>query len=424
MKNPAEQFPLQEPHPKQDQAKQEKGTDINTKDKKHEDSNEQFKGESPNVEIYVTDHNLRYPDAVSVEDEYELYKEMKDHGISSIRFDWDWKDVAPQPGVTDKNFLDRYIGAIKAMEEAGLEPPTLVLSNPPEWAAKLYRNDKEKFFKAYEEYVRSVGETLGQANVKIKAAQIFNEINHSLLSKYVDIKDIPKITGIVRNELSRTQPDLKISTSLIVSNVNDRIAKTVGLPKVSDFIARYKLMLKENFDRVSVDFYPGFWHNPLKGKKAFKQLNPLKKVFEQLAALGMEYEVGETGFPTDILGSTERGQRYFYDSFFRAFRQLLIDLKSRNIALPKRIGLYETQDEENISFGGKTEKLLKMNAIKKLSRKLPNPEYHMGLKDKEGKPKSILQGSLHPKESKTDKEQEMSRLKRIINYINRPVKKN
>ena len=56
------------------------------------ENNEQIK--PLGIEFFVTDHNLR-ANEVSIEKQKELYIEMKKHGISSIRFDWDWKEVSP-----------------------------------------------------------------------------------------------------------------------------------------------------------------------------------------------------------------------------------------------------------------------------------------------------------------------------------------
>jgi len=48
------------------------------------------------------------------------------------------------------------------MHEAGLEAPTIILSNPPKWAVELYKTDKEKFFTAYQDYVEQVKDSLAQ----------------------------------------------------------------------------------------------------------------------------------------------------------------------------------------------------------------------------------------------------------------------
>jgi hypothetical protein len=392
------------------------------------------------VEFFVTDHNLRF-EANAIEQQRQLYAEMQRHGMSSIRFDWDWKEVVPSEGGLNQAVLDKYTAAMEAMKETGLKPPTLVISNPPEWAAKLYRKDKEGFFRVYEGYVGTVAEALAKTGLKVEEAQLFNEINHAFLFKYIDLEDLPRTAGIVRNAMGRVQPDIKLQTSLIVSSFNDAIAEKTKQPTLDEFFAQHGQMLRDNFDRISLDYYPGMWHYPMRKAKqegnafpipvsdnwlkelgnrlnrTFKNMDLLKRTCEQVAGWGKEYEIGELGFPTNKPYSTGKRQRLFYDMFFRAFRQMLLELQSQGVALPKRVGIYETQDEANVSFGGPVGKLLQTKVGRFLSRLTPNPEHDFGMKDAQGKPKEVLQGNLHRPELS-----EMSRLGEIVRYVNRPVR--
>ena len=402
----------------------------------HEAKEDREEREPLGIDFYVTDHNLRYADRSSLERQRSLYAEMKNHGITSVRFDMDWKAMVPEQGTgQSREIMERYANAMKLMQEAGLKPPTIVISNPPEWATKLYQEgDKEGYFNAWQDYLTSVAETMKASGTEVQMVQMFNEINHAQLFRFADTEDLPRMVGMVRETLGTVQPDLKLSTSLIVGNINDKIPEKLRAkdrPPLREFLTKYESILKE-FDSISLDYYPGVWHQPLKeagysAKDTYKQLGALKEVCERISAWGKDYEIGEVGFPT-IAGSSEKRQRYFYDSFFRAFRQLMVDFKKRDISLPGRVGLFETEDEPNTSFGGVAEKILKAGGIRQLTDAV-NPEHHWGLMREGGfEPKSVLKGSRHkPKEEiiglHLNDPAEASWLSKIIKYVNRPVPK-
>jgi len=165
-----------------------------------------------------------------------------------------------------------------------------------------------------------------------------------------------------------------------------------------------------------------------KWKDTYKQIEPLKKVCETISSWGKDYEIGESGFPT-VAGASEKRQRYFYDTFFRAFRQMLVDFHSRGVRLPGRIGLFETEDEPNSSFGGPFEKILGREDVRKVVDAV-NPEHHWGLKKDEDTPKEILRGNRHRRKGgdeeviglHLDDPKEASRLSEIIRYVKRPIK--
>jgi hypothetical protein len=409
---------------------------------------------SPDIDFLVTDHSLRYPERFSREQVREAYSDMRRHGLSSIRFDFDWDRMAKNYDEYDKTTADRYTDALQDMKEMGMKPASLVLSSPPEWAQELYKNDKEKYFQAYQGYLSAVAETIGRSGAKVNSVQLFNEINNSFIFQFIKIEDLPRCAEIARTTLQKVQPDIKLGTSLILGNFNEKIAEVKKVESIDTFIGEHGQMLKDNFDVLSVDYYPGMWHWPLGSEKSkitnllgegsfmtkiknrtsdlehaatpkhlnatFKNLEMLEKAFEQIAALGIDYEIGETGFPTNVPYSTEDRQRYFYDSFFRSFRQMLVDFKKRGIPLPKRVDLYESQDEENKGFGGLVDKLLKIPIIEKLSRATPNPEHNFGLKTKAGEPKSILKGPRYRADEELGSS-ELSQLQKIVRYVNRPI---
>lgn len=373
-----------------------------------------FEREKPfDLEFYITDHSADNPDTGSPEKLRELYTDVKKDGIESVRYDWHWRNVEPKPGEYSEGHLGRYRQAKEIMEEVGLREPTIILSNPPEWAVKLYNEDKEKFFSAYRAYVEEVKNSLSRAQgEKIFKIQILNELNNTIYTP-VKVGDLPEMCRITREVFRDYNPDVKLMATVIASNTikySGTLAEQY-LPELNK--------IKNSFDIIAVDYYPGLWHLPVSGspslrpseifKHMVKQTELLQKTFEEIATWGKEYELGEVGLPTKKLWGGEKGQRYFYDAFFRAFKQLLLDLRSRGIKLPSRVGFYEAIDEPPRTLKGK------------ILRKTPFPEHDMGMRKGGGERKLVLQGSPHLSEE--ERRRQKSQLSKIINYLRAPIGK-
>ncbi|MCL5436142.1 MAG: hypothetical protein M1275_03615 [Patescibacteria group bacterium] len=394
------------------------------------------------MDFFVTDHSLRHPEMVSTGQLREIYREMKRQGISSIRFDWDWDESFPESGKPDRKVLDRYVEAMKMMQEEGLEAPTLVLYTPPEWATKLYEEDKEAYFSAYREYLQTAADSMEVAGLKAHSAQLANEVNHPLLYQFLKMEDFPRVVKTAREVFSRSQPEMKFTASVIVSNFADKIGEVMGKPKTTEFLDQHEKELTAA-DFTTLDYYPGMWHfpmrfdteksafpikrsaNPIKEagnvlNRTFKDTEALKAACETVAGWGKPYELGETGFPTNYPYSQGRRQRMFYDMFLRGVRQMMEDFHHRGVALPKRVGIYETQDEPNRGFGIMLDKILNAPGVRQLARLSPFPEGNFGLMTKKGGKQEILRGTLKEREPSTSGVEQISQLKKLISYVNRP----
>jgi len=410
-----------------------------------EQSSEREKGDPSKIEVFMTDHNLRHPEDVSLEQAKEVYREMREQGITSMRFDWDWDETFREPGNVDQATIDRYIAAMKAMKEVGLESPTLVLSSPPPgWALELYKEKPDAFFEACKTYAETAAETIRKSGLETKQVQILNEINHPFMYKFIKMEDIPRMAGIVRSAFESRGMDIALGTSIILGNEPAAIGSTLREPSLDQFLEKFKGM-KESFDIVSVDYYPSLYHFPWKSlrgvrdegdafpikpaddenfgervkhelgnrfNRMFKDTELLKKVCEEIASWDMPYEIGETGFPTNEPYSSGKRQRLFYDMHVRALRQMIVDFAERGIALPKRVGFHEAQDEDN-KFGGGAEENPIMKWVKK--RKI-YAEEHFGLIDKVGNKKEVLQEGTRSPEGL-----ERSQLHALIDYLKRPL---
>ena len=366
----------------------------------------------PELNFYVTDHSADNPDTGTPEKLRELYADIRRDGVQSVRYDWRWQRIEPHAGEYNGAQLKRYARAREIMGEVGLKEPTIILSSFPQWAKELYRENKEQFFEAYQRYAEQVRDSLhGVAGEKVSRVQILNELNNPVYTP-VDVEDLPRLCQITREVFHSYNPEIKLMGTLVAGNLPEYAAR-VGFGKpLGEYLSAFE-EIKDSFDVVAIDYYPGLWHLPLREanwnmKDVFKQLGLLREVFERIAAWGKEYELGEMGFPTNRPWSSERRQRYFYDVFFRAFRRLVADFRARGVRLPSGIGLYEAVDAPPQTTRGK------------LLRKTPFPEHDMGMRLGSGKRKLILQGSPHvPEEERIKKP---SQLQKIISYLRRPIK--
>ena len=334
-------------------------------------------------DFYITDHSADNADTGSPETLRELYADIKKDGVQSVRYDWRWTHVEPASGTWSEEHLERYKKAKEIMHEVGLEVPTIILSNPPAWAVELYSKDKEKFFDAYRKYAERVRDALMQAEgPKVARVQVLNELNNRLYTP-ITAEDLPRVLEITRDVFNTYNPEIKLMVSVAASNTT----KLVG-ESIEEYLPKLKA-IKDGFDTLAVDYYPGLWHLTIKDiptihpKEIFKRmvtdLGALEKVYAEIATWDKDYELGEVGLPTKKLWGGEKAQRYFYNAFFRAYKHLLVDLRSRGVKLPSQVGFYEAMDEPPKNLKGK------------ILRTTPFPEHDMGLRDAKGKRKSALE---------------------------------
>jgi len=234
------------------------------------------------IDVFVTDHSPDNPDTGSPENLRKLYQDVARDGIDRVRYDWHWGKLENKPGEFDQELRERYKDAKCAQEEAGLKEPIIILSNPPEWAKKLYQaGKKEEFYDEFRKYAEEVKNSLGQTGgQKINTIQILNELNNKIFTP-VAVEDIPELCRITREVFKDYNPDLKLMATVNANN----LAKLVGTD-AKEFLPELK-KIKDNFDRIAIDNYPGTWHFPLhdldyeKGA-TFLQWPPTKGVFKQL----------------------------------------------------------------------------------------------------------------------------------------------
>lgn len=351
------------------------------------------------------------------------YADIARDGVQSVRYDWRWNLIEGQQGEISGEHLVRYGAAKAEMEAAGLEAPTVVLSSVPDWAKELYASkkegDKEKFFGAWQSYIEQVKDVLQKSGgKKISTFQILNELNNPVFTP-VKTEDLPRMCEIARNALHDYNPDAKLLGTLLASNTTRFV---LGTP-IMKYLPKFE-EVKDGFDAIAVDYYPGMWHvsprisnllhsgnlketvtHPVRSayKDMVKNTELLEDVLTRIAKWGKPYEIGEAGaWSRGTLGNSEKSQRYFYDAFSRAFKQLMLKFRKEGIPLPSRIGFYEAMDEGVEKTGPAAW-----------------AEKDWGMRDSQGRRKMILQGSPHlPGEARA---KQPSQLKKIISYLRAPV---
>jgi len=105
--------------------------------------------------FYVTDHSPRVADTGSPDKLRALYRDIKKDGIEQVRYDWDWNLIEQNRGEINSDQLERFKSAAQIMKEEGLDP-LIILSNPPEWAKKLYKENPGEFVTSYKNYTAEV----------------------------------------------------------------------------------------------------------------------------------------------------------------------------------------------------------------------------------------------------------------------------
>ncbi len=353
------------------------------------------------LKFSAIDHSADYAALSGAKRLRRLYSDLRQEGIKSVHYDWHWKRIEPEPGNYNRVQLARYKMAKDQMKKAGLEPPAIILSNPPRWAVRLYKKDKEKFFTAYKKYIEEVRKYLEtDFDFKIEKIQILNELNNFVYNP-IAAEDLPKLCRITRKVFFEYNPDIKLAASMLVGNLTP--AFRLGI-RIDSYLKKFE-KIKDNFDIISLNYFPGLWYWPIreagwKYKSWFGQLGKLQEVFRIVSGWGFDYELGEVGFPTNGFWGNEEKQVRFYESFFDALRPMLEDLKNNGARLPCEICFFEASDEEP------------ENCFGKIIGKNFSPEYNFGLFRSDGKRKLILQETPDPPGEKTVLK---SRLGNILN---------
>lgn len=309
--------------------------------------------------VFFTDHFAdllsephRYPAGI---DFSNLFKRLRKEGFDSRRADWRWKNISLEKYQINTAYLENAANLCQMAKDNGLDN-VIILHDAPGWAKKLLAEGKdEEFLEAFTAYAQSVKDTLAVKGIPIHKIQIFNEFNVGIYTPRKVLPLIPELCEITKEIFG---PDIELSGTLLVGNISETPGKirAVFLPINTFFDGEYKSCL-EVLDTVSLDYYPGFWHQPKEDLMRFdfqnmpKNLVMLEEAIRKVAALGKKVEIGETGLPTferrfGYLPG-ERQQRWWFDNFARAFREMRSRLKQDGINI-QALGIYQALDENEL----------------------------------------------------------------------------
>ncbi len=372
---------------------------------------------------------------------------QKAAGIDRINYDWSWTRINPEQGKFNQEQIEIYKKAKQVMEEEGMETPDIIFTVAPDYVKKLYEGgNKKEFLNAYENYITQVRDALIAAGgKKIETVQIFNELNNKVYT-FVEPADLAEMCEITRDVFKEYNSGIKLKATLHAGSLNtltdkagkalkkvgfDSLGKKVGIGiDVKEYLRQNRDMLKENFDSLAVNYYPGMWHWPIKEaglkkrdflfnfnktKKIFAQTDLLEETFRELNNMGIKYEIGEYGLPTNKPSWSKKDEKYYEDKqryafnvFTHALRAVLKKLHDEGKDLPSYLGLYESQNRRPRNEAEIKAKKRTMNLF---------PEHDFGLMDEEGKPKELLKGKRgrYTEEEQVAHEPHLNVLKRQLN---------
>jgi hypothetical protein len=373
------------------------------------------------IETFITYH----PDSPIYTEKNlsSLYESVKKNGFETVRFDIRWNLIEPEKGKIDSPHLMVYQDAVGEVTEKELEDPIIILSSAPDWAKEEYKTDKEAFFNSFQSYASQVKDAVSNLPGKqISHLQLFNELNNPLYN-FIEISDLPRLVEIVKKAFLDYNPNLKVFTTVLASNILG-IADNAGYGQnVMGYLSEFKT-IKDSFDGIGIDYYPGTWQfkldrfkdpaniagdllsgyavlspftdpfsriEAINGERKdilldnFKDLAMLEKTFREVSSWGIEYYLAETGFPSNWPWLNEDYQELFYVTFFSRLDKLFRQFEEEGIPLPAKIGIYQIRDEAPGNIFGWFLRIA-----------TPTPMNSFGIEESDGDPKEVeLNGTIN-----------------------------
>lgn len=329
------------------------------------------------VKVFFTDHSADRPDTGSPEIYSKTCETAIQMGADFMRSDVRMNILYPQPGIPDQQAMDRYASSFASMKEHGLESGLPVMgSTLPKWMMERYdKGDKEGFQQGWKNYNQFVVDNLAKKGVTVDKVQVFNELNHFIAPKIAP-EDLAQMFKATREAFSQLNPNVEIWTSLAVSSVLEKVAKTGMASEAVDFLEKLE-PAKDSLDGVMFDQYAGTWDaRPIeanKGKLSIKEMvkspravietfknrkqitadfwrnmfrytDPLEAAIKKANSMGLKPGIGEMGFPAKGEGQK---QLEFFRNYPFALNRTLNKLAMEGEKLPEELimGLYEVNDE-------------------------------------------------------------------------------
>lgn len=166
------------------------------------------------IKPFLTDY-VSDEDNLSLGERVDYYRLLNSElGINQLRTEFRMSDVVNQDGSFNQVTLKSYKDTLLAMQEAGLEPPIIVLFTPSEWQLELAEADPEKFYALYQTYLGKIADLFEETGIFPSHLQVLNEINTSIQTKF-SFDQVVKLIEISADLFKHQHPETKIMTSIL-----------------------------------------------------------------------------------------------------------------------------------------------------------------------------------------------------------------
>ena len=300
------------------------------------------------IEPFVTDY---LPDDRSFthKDRVSYYGILKDQlGITSVRTEFRMKDLLDKNGQIVEETVARYGDSLRAMKEAGLSAPTLVLFTPSNEQYDVAKADPKRFVALYGACADRIAALCQETGVAPARVQAMNEVNTAFQTKVGNDMTIELIHRTAE-AFKPKFPETKIITTVL----------TAGAKDWQGFTKQLLAKAGSSLDGVGFDYYPGTYENPagipIIGKKpyeAFAGTTPYRWIADEKlhgVLKGKDVILAEIGAPAIVpedipdapkvardaltkLGYDYRHQRFGYDRIVQTLDHFFLDAERKGVA--------------------------------------------------------------------------------------------
>lgn len=300
------------------------------------------------IEVFVTDYLPDDP-SFGYTDRVAYYRSLKKTlGISSVRTEMRPKDMLDANGEFNEETIARYGDSLRAMKEAGLSPPTLVLFTSSKEQKEIAKRNPSEFVKLYGTCAQRMASLCTETGVAPARVQVMNEVNTKFQTK-VGMGMVVDLIRVTAEAFRPVFPETKIMTTILTAGAKDWQGFTKNLIVKAD----------KNLDGVGFDYYPGTYEHtagiPIIGKKpyeAFAGSTPYRWIADEklhgalkdkeviLAEIGAPALVSEDipeapKFARDMITKLNydfRFQRFGYDRIVQTLDHFFLDMERKGVA--------------------------------------------------------------------------------------------
>ena len=260
------------------------------------------------------------------------YKQLKEElGLHTVRTEFRMRHMMNEDGSFNKDVVDSYRSALRAMKEANLEPPIIYLFSPPKWFIELEAKNPDMLRTRFRSYVGAVRDLYKQAGCEPSYIQVMSEVNWSFHTP-LSLKTLGDLFDIAGEVFERGKGGPKIMTTVHVGN-------TSASKNWKEFVTNFMNAHGSKLDALGFDYYPGSYEYPagipVIGKKPFEAFGG-KTPYEWFSQQkdngilrGKDVIIAEIGVP----GLTRESKlaRFGYDRIVQSLDHYLLTQERKGI---------------------------------------------------------------------------------------------